>query len=254
MILWPAIDILGGKAVRLAQGRFGTQTEYHADPAEAARRWVDEGARALHVVDLAGAKDGAPVGLEHLERIATAVEVPIQYGGGLRTAASIHAAISAGADQVVLGTAAYRDPDLLDRVVGEHPGRVVVSLDVRHGMLAGAGWTEETKIEAEVAAEGLGDRGVRQFVYSSIDRDGMLAGPDVEGVRRIGAALSKGTFIYSGGVSSLQDLQRLGALALANLTGVVVGKALYEGRFTVGEGQALLDRSARAAPRRAHIA
>lgn len=250
MILWPAIDILGGKAVRLVQGRFGTQTAYDADPVQRARRWVDERARALHVVDLDGARAGTPVNLEHLERIAAAVEVPIQFGGGLRTAASVRAAISAGADRVVLGTAAYRDPDLLDRALAEHPERVVVSVDVRHGKLAGAAWTEETEIGEEAAVQRLGGRGVRRFVYSSIDRDGMLTGPDLDGARRIGAAL-EGTFLYSGGVSSLGDLEALRALALANLRGVIVGKALYERRFTVAEGQALLDRGARADPSRA---
>jgi phosphoribosylformimino-5-aminoimidazole carboxamide ribotide isomerase len=253
MILWPSIDLLGGKAVRLTRGEFGTETAYDTDPLDAARRWVDDGARALHVVDLDGARTGEPVNFEHLERIAAAVEVPIQYGGGLRNVGAVQAAFSAGASRVLLGTAAYRDLDLLDLALDEYGGRVVVSIDARDGMLAGAGWTETTEIPAEVAVRRLGNRGVRRFVFSSIDRDGMLAGPDLEGVRRIAGAI-RGTFIYSGGVASLEDLKRLVALRQVNLTGVIVGKGLYEGRFTVAAAQALLGKGDGAEPKRAPAA
>jgi phosphoribosylformimino-5-aminoimidazole carboxamide ribotide isomerase len=247
MILWPSIDILGGKAVRLARGEFGTETIYDADPLDAAQRWLEDGARALHIVDLDGARTGEPVNLEHLERIAGAVDVPIQYGGGLRDADSVRAAFSAGASRVILGTAAYSDLDLLDLALAEYGDRVMVSIDARSGMLAGQGWTESTEIPAEAAVKRLGNRGVRRFVYSSIDQDGMLAGPDLEGIRRIAAAL-KGTFAYSGGIASLEDLERLVALRQVNLTGVIVGKALYEGRFSVAAGQALLSRGAHSSP------
>lgn len=249
MILWPSIDLLGGKAVRLTRGEFGTETAYDADPLDAARRWVQEGARALHVVDLDGARAGEPVNFEHLERIAGAVEVPIQYGGGLRNVGAVRAAFAAGATRVLLGTAAYRDLDLLDLALAEYGDRVTVSLDAKNGMLAGEGWTETTEIPAEAAARRLGERGVRRFVYSSIDQDGMLAGPDLEGIRRIGGAL-RGTFIYSGGVASLGDLERLVALRQVNLAGVIVGKALYEERFTIADGQTRLGKSDRAEPKR----
>ena len=253
MILWPSIDLLGGKAVRLTGGEFGTETAYDADPLDAARRWVEEGARALHVVDLDGARAGEPVNFKHLERIAAAVEVPIQYGGGLRNVGAVHAVFSAGATRVLLGTAAYRDLDLLDLALDEYGDRVVVSIDAREGMIAGQGWTETTEIPADVAAKRLGERGVRRFVFSSIDRDGFLAGPDLEGVRSIAGAL-RGTFIYSGGVASLQDLERLVALRQVNLTGVIVGKALYEGRFTVSAAQALIGKSDGVEPQRASTA
>lgn len=247
MILWPAIDILGGNAVRLARGEFGTETMYDADPLDAAQRWLKDGARGLHVVDLDGARTGEPVNLEHLKRIAAAVDVPVQYGGGLRDAATVRAAFTAGASRVVLGTAAYRDLDLLDLALAEYGDQVMVSIDARGGMLAGEGWTESTEIPAEVAVRRLGNRGVRRFVYSSIDQDGMLAGPDLEGIRRVAAAL-KGTFIYSGGVASLEDLERLVALRQVNLTGVVVGKALYEGRFSIAAAQGLLTPAAHPNP------
>ena len=240
MILLPAIDILDGKAVRLAQGSYDEQTVYDADPAEAARRWVQTGARGLHVVDLDGARAGEPVNLDQVRRIAQAAGVPIQVGGGVRTLEAVEQVIAAGAQRVVLGTAAYRDLDLLDDVVARLGTRLVVSLDARNGRLAAAGWVEQTELPVEVAIKRLQARGVGRFVYSSIERDGMLAGPDLEGVMRV-AQVVRGSFLYSGGVSSLDDLRHLARLRQVNLAGVIVGKALYEERFTVAEGQSALD-------------
>ncbi|PZS08946.1 MAG: 1-(5-phosphoribosyl)-5-[(5-phosphoribosylamino)methylideneamino]imidazole-4-carboxamide isomerase [Solirubrobacterales bacterium] len=240
MILLPAIDILAGQAVRLAQGKFDASTVYDADPLQAARRWVQAGARALHVVDLDGARTGTPANLEHVARIADTLDVPVQVGGGLRTLAAVSDAIAAGASRAVLGTAAYSDIDFLDEVITEHDGRVVVSVDARAGRLAASGWTEQTEIPVESVIERLSARGVRRFVYSSIERDGMLTGPDLDGARRI-AGVVRGSFIYSGGVSSLDDLRALAALRQVNMSGVIVGKALYERRFGVGEAQAILD-------------
>jgi phosphoribosylformimino-5-aminoimidazole carboxamide ribotide isomerase len=240
MILLPAIDILDGKAVRLARGSFEERTEYDADPVDAARRWVAEGARALHVVDLDGARAGEPVNLELIRRITREINVGVQVGGGLRTPSAVRAAIEAGATRIVLGTAAYTDIDLLDEAVGLLGGRLVVSLDARDGRLAAAGWTEQTDIPVEAVIERMGARGVRRFVYSSIERDGMLEGPDLDGVRRVARAV-RGSFVYSGGVASLEDLRALADLRQVNLAGVIVGKALYERRFAVAEGQAVLN-------------
>jgi phosphoribosylformimino-5-aminoimidazole carboxamide ribotide isomerase len=240
MILYPAIDILEGKAVRLAQGAFDQRTVYDEDPLAAARRWVQEGARALHVVDLDGARAGVPVNLEHVRRIATEVDVPIQVGGGLRTVAAIENAVDAGAERVVLGTAAYRDVDLLDEAVARLGDRLVVSVDARGGRLAAAGWLEQTELPLDSVIERLGGRGVRRFVFSSIERDGMLAGPDLEGIDRVARSV-RGSFLYSGGISSVEDLQALAALRQVNLAGVIVGTALYERRFTVAEARRALD-------------
>jgi phosphoribosylformimino-5-aminoimidazole carboxamide ribotide isomerase len=240
MILLPAVDILEGKAVRLARGSFDQRTEYDADPLDAARRWVQAGARSLHVVDLDGARSGAPVNVEHVRRIAGEVDVPVQVGGGLRTIAAVRQAVDAGAARVVIGTAAYHDIDFLDEAVVEFGDRVVVSIDAREGRVAGAGWTEQTDIPIEAVIEQLGSRGVQRFVYSSIERDGMLEGPDLEAARRVAQAV-RGTYVYSGGVSSLDDLRALVELRQVNLSGVIVGKALYERRFGVAEGQAVLD-------------
>lgn len=243
MILLPAIDILDGKAVRLAQGAFDQRTVYDADPLDAARRWVAAGARALHVVDLDGARSGEPANTAHLRRITEAVDVPVQVGGGLRSLESVRAAIAAGATRVILGTAAYSDIDFLDAVVAEYRDRVIVSVDARSGRLAGAGWTEQTDLPAEAVLQSLGRRGVHRFVYSSIERDGMLSGPDLDEVRRVAGAV-RGTFIYSGGVSSVEDLRALVALRQVNLVGVIVGTALYEGRLDLAEAQTALSGSA----------
>ena len=240
MILLPAVDILDGTAVRLTRGEFDESTVYDADPLDAARRWVDDGARRLHIVDLDGARSGAPVNLAQVRRIAAEVGVPIQVGGGMHSIESVRQVIDAGATRVVIGTAAYTDIDFLDHVVAELGDRVVVSIDARAGKLAGAGWTEQTDIPIEAVIDRLGARGVQRYVYSSIDRDGTLEGPDLDGARRVAEAV-RGTYAYSGGVSTLDDLGALVELRQVNLRAVIVGKALYEGRFTVGEAQAVLD-------------
>lgn len=240
MILVPAVDILDGKAVRLTQGSFEDRTVYDTDPLEAALRWQAEGARTLHIVDLDGARSGAPVNLEAIRRIADQVHVPVQVGGGLRSIEAIENAVEAGATRVVLGTAAVSDVDLLDDALARLGDRVVVSVDVRDRRLATRGWTDALDIPIETVFERLGDRGVRRFVYSSIDRDGTLEGPDLEAARLVAQAVH-GTFLYSGGISSLEDLRALAALRQVNLTGVIAGKALYEQCFSVAEGQLALE-------------
>jgi phosphoribosylformimino-5-aminoimidazole carboxamide ribotide isomerase len=240
VILYPAIDVADGRAVRLRQGRFDDETVYVDDPLAAARDWVQQGARALHVVDLDGARAGTPAALEHLERIAAATGLPVQYGGGLRRMEDCERAVASGAARIVLGTAAFADVDLLDEAVQRFGDRVVVSVDVRDGRIASAGWTQSTGLEPGAVIERLQDRGVRSFVYTSVDRDGMLDGIDTDEVWGVAGAV-RGRFLYSGGIGSLDDLRALARLRAVNLSGVIVGKALYEGRFTVAEGQAALD-------------
>jgi phosphoribosylformimino-5-aminoimidazole carboxamide ribotide isomerase len=240
MILLPAVDIRGGKAVRLRQGDFDQETVYVDDPLEAARSFVAAGARFLHVVDLDGAREGEPVNLHHLGRIRDAVEVPLQFGGGLRSIAAIRRALAAGADRLVLGTAAYTDPDLLDEALAGFPGRILVAVDVRGGEVSVAGWSRETQIKGEDVVRRMQERGATRFAYTNVDRDGMLAGPDPEEIKRISQAV-RGRFLYSGGIGSLDDLALLRSLRLLNLAGVIAGKALYEGRFGVREGQAILE-------------
>ncbi|MBA3301446.1 MAG: 1-(5-phosphoribosyl)-5-[(5-phosphoribosylamino)methylideneamino]imidazole-4-carboxamide isomerase [Thermoleophilaceae bacterium] len=239
MILLPAIDIRDGKAVRLIQGDFDRETVYDDDPLDAARRWVQEGARFLHVVDLDGARGGSPQNLDQLRRITTELDVPVQYGGGLRDLGAVRRALAAGADRVVLGTAAYNDVEFLDEVLATWPARVVVAIDVRGGHVSVSGWTKETQMLPEDVIDRMQQRGVHQFAYTNVDRDGTLEGPDLDEVRRIGEAI-RGRFIYSGGIARIEDLAALKGLRLLNLAGVISGKALYEGRFTVPDAQALL--------------
>lgn len=240
MLLLPAIDILDGRAVRLVRGDFAQQTVYQDDPLTAASGWVRAGARSLHVVDLDGARTGAPVNLHHLQRIAADVGVPVQFGGGLRSTDAVRDALAAGAERVILGTAAFRDVDFLDDVLAAHRDRVVVSVDTRGGHVATAGWTQSTELPAAVVIERLQARGVRSFVFTDVDRDGLLGGPDLDAVRAVADAV-RGRFVYSGGIGTLEDLRALVGLRRVNLHGVIVGKALYEERFTVAQALAVLD-------------
>src|SRR5687768_17567662 len=240
MILLPAVDIRDGRAVRLRQGHFDQETVYADDPLAAARSFVEAGARFLHVVDLDGARDGEPVNLHHVERITAELPVPVELGGGLRSIASIRRALAAGAARVVLGTAAFTDPELLDEALSAFTSRILVGVDVRGGMVSVAGWTRETQMRGEDAIARMQERGATRFVYTNVDRDGMLEGPDLDEIRRVSEAV-RGRFLYAGGIASLDDLHALRQLRLVNLAGVISGKALYEGRFGVREGQAALE-------------
>jgi phosphoribosylformimino-5-aminoimidazole carboxamide ribotide isomerase len=239
LILFPAIDIRGGRAVRLIQGDYDRETSYDDDPVVAARRWVDAGARWLHIVDLDGAKAGEPVNLEHVRRIVAAVNVPVQLGGGLRDSKKVEEAISSGAERVVLGTAAVRDPEMAGAIAAAHGNRVVASVDARSGKVAAEGWTEDSDLgTTEVIAE-LTRRGLRRFVYTPVEVDGLMEGPDLDSLREVAAA-TEGEVIYSGGVGSLEDLRAVAGLGLDNVEGVIVGRALYEQRFSVAEARAAL--------------
>ncbi len=239
MKLYPAIDILEGKAVRLAKGDFKAKKVYDEDPLVAARRWVASGARQLHVVDLDGARTGEPVNLDELERIAGNLGVPVQFGGGLRSLKAIETALESGADRVILGTAAFTSPTLLERALAHWPERVLVAVDVRGGLVSTAGWTETVESGPKDAIAVLADRGARDLVYTNVDRDGMLKGPSLKEIADVATAVS-GSFAYSGGIGKLADLEKLARLKLPNLASVVVGKALYERRFTVSEALAAL--------------
>jgi phosphoribosylformimino-5-aminoimidazole carboxamide ribotide isomerase len=241
--LYPAVDILGGRAVRLLRGDFDQSREYAGDPLAAASAWVEQGARRLHVVDLDGAREGGPVNLEQLRRIAGELAGRtelIQYGGGLRSAEQVEAALAAGADRVVLGTAAFLSPPTLAEVLASWGERIAVGVDVRGEKVATHGWRERLEMSAPEAVERLAESGVATVVYTNVDLDGTLEGIDVEAVRGIAQAAEGTALICSGGIGALGDLERLAALGLSNLEGVIVGKALYERRFGVAEAQAAL--------------
>jgi phosphoribosylformimino-5-aminoimidazole carboxamide ribotide isomerase len=239
LILFPAIDIRGGRAVRLVQGDYEQETRYDDDPVVAARRWVNGGAGWLHVVDLDGAREGEPVNLEHVRGIVAAVNVPVQLGGGLRDSKKVEEAFSSGVERVVLGTAAVRDPEMAEAIAAAHGDRVVASVDSRSGKVAAEGWTEETDLDtADVIGE-LSRRGVRRFVYTPVDVDGLMEGPDLDSLREVARA-TDAEVIYSGGIGALDDLRAVAGLGIENVEGVIVGRALYERRFSIAEAQAAL--------------
>ena len=233
--LYPAVDIHDGKAVRLVQGDFARQTVYDADPLAAARRWVDAGAERLHVVDLDGAKEGTPRNLEQLGRITHALDVSVQYGGGLRSVEDAEAALGLGADRIVLGTAAFVDERLLTDLLTRHGDRVAVGVDVRRGGVAIQAWSERTDLSLKAAVRQLAGRGVGTIVFTHVDRDGTMEGVDLDAARDLASAAEGARIVYSGGIGSLDDLRALAALEVDALAGVIVGKALFEGRFTVAD-------------------
>jgi phosphoribosylformimino-5-aminoimidazole carboxamide ribotide isomerase len=242
--LYPAIDILGGNAVRLVRGDFEAKKVYDEDPLSAARAWVEAGARFLHVVDLDGAKSGEPVNLDQLRRIAS-LGVPVQYGGGLRTIDAFDQALEAGAARAILGTAALTDPELLERALERHgPDRVVVSVDVRDGEVAIDGWTKTADVGVREVFIRLIAQGASELAYTNVDRDGMLGGLNFEELISVAKAAEHGRLIYSGGIAELADLEQLAQLRaearLENLAGVIVGTALYEGRFTIAQAHEAL--------------
>lgn len=246
MILYPAIDILGGRAVRLTKGDFDAKKVYEEDPLQAAAGWVADGADHLHVVDLDGAKEGEPRNLGNLRRVAQELGVPVQYGGGLRTLQAVEDALDAGAQRAIVGTAAFTDPDLLDQALARWPGRIAVSVDVRGGEVATAGWTQSTGKGAAQVIDELAARGASDLVYTDVDRDGMLQGPNLESFAALVAGAKGARLIYSGGIGQLADLEALAGLPTGAPDGVIVGKALYERRFTVAQAlRALADRPGR---------
>jgi phosphoribosylformimino-5-aminoimidazole carboxamide ribotide isomerase len=239
VLLYPAIDIRGGQAVRLLQGDYARETAYDADPVDAATRWAGEGAEFLHVVDLDGAKAGEPKNLDAIRRIAAAVQCPIQVGGGLRDRASVEAVLAAGAARVVIGTAALRDPKFLDAALEAERDAVVVSVDTRGGKVSLSGWTETSDVEAPAAVADLSKRGVQRFLCTAIEVDGTMEGPAIDQLNEIAAATTS-RVIASGGVGDLSHLQTLAREAAPNIEGAIVGRALYEHKFTVAEAIAAL--------------
>ncbi len=236
--LYPAIDIRGGRAVRLLKGDFAAETAYDADPLDAAQRWVDGGAQWLHVVDLDGARDGAQANAEHLRRI-TALGVPVQTGGGLRSADAVATALDGGVQRAILGTAALEQPELVDELVGAYGGdRIVVSLDAKNGFVTTRGWVHTTEQRVVDVAQDLAARGVQRIVFTDVNRDGMGEGTDLAGMREL-LALDVIDVIASGGIGALSDIQALADLQHPRLDGVIVGRALYERAFTLPEALAI---------------
>jgi phosphoribosylformimino-5-aminoimidazole carboxamide ribotide isomerase len=238
MIVFPAVDIQDGKAVRLRRGDFDDVTVFGDDPVELARHWQNEGAEALHVIDLDGARTGELVNFHLVERIVAAVDIPVQYGGGIRTARNLALVAGTGVHWCVMGTAAVTAQHLLDDAVNWLGDRLVVGLDCTDGMVATHGWQERSQMSAIHFSKILAEHGVRRVVYTDTARDGMLGGPNLLGLRDL-AEVSPLEIVLSGGVGLLDDLRRVKRLDAARVVGVIVGRALYERAFTLQQAQAV---------------
>lgn len=228
----PAIDLKGGKCVRLRQGMADDATVYSTDPVAMARHWVDQGADILHVVDLDGAFEGRPVHGDLIGRIVKAAGVPVEVGGGLRTDEQIADMLRMGVARVVVGTRMLEDPSSFARLVSRHGDRLVAGIDARNGMVQVRGWKETTSMTAGRLAERAADAGISRIIYTDTARDGMLDGVNLDAVRSICDGV-RCRIVASGGVKSVADIESLIALKCANLEGVIVGKALYDGAVTL---------------------
>jgi len=240
MILLPAIDIQDGQCVRLRRGDFADATVFSSDPVERARMWEQEGAQALHVVDLDGARLGKLVNLALVEEIAETLSIPVEFGGGVRTIEDLKMISEGPIDRVVIGTGALTDQVFLLEAVRISGDKLVVSVDAERGMVTTHGWQEKSSVSAVRFAAFLQQEGVRHILYTDIDRDGMMMGMNLEAVGELAASVDM-DIIASGGISNLEDLRRLKALSHDNISSVIVGRALYEGSFTVAEARAILD-------------
>lgn len=232
MIIFPAIDMRQGRCVRLLQGQVEQETVYFEDPVAVALRWEDEGAAWLHLVDLDGAMAQASGNRVIAKKIFAALRIPVQFGGGLRTMRDLEEMVEAGAARVIVGTAAVQQPEFLTQALQRFGERMVVGIDARNGRVATHGWNQVGSLEAVAFAQTVARNGVQRVVYTDISKDGMLAGPNLDATKRL-AAESQLKVVASGGVASLHDLRALRDLEKIGIEGAIVGKALYERRFTL---------------------
>jgi len=237
--LIPAVDIKGGRCVRLYMGDKDRETVY-GDPVEMALRWQELGARRLHLVDLDGAFQGKPVNLEIIRQICSRLSIPVEVGGGIRSVKTVGALLEVGVEWVILGTVLVEDPSVAQEVVRSFPGRVIAGIDARAGRVAVKGWEEGTSMEARDLARWCQDEGFVAIIYTDISRDGTLSGPNLEETARIARGISI-PVIASGGVSSLEDILEVARLEPLGVEGVIVGKALYDGRVDLREALKALE-------------
>ena len=242
MLIYPAIDLRGGKCVRLRQGDFARETVFGDDPAAVARRWVDAGATYLHIVDLDGAREGRPVNGDAIQAVVRACGVPCQLGGGLRDESHLRAALDMGVSRVILGTKALEDPAWCHAMIRAFPDKVAVGIDVKNGRVATDGWTNVSKVAATDLAKQFTGHPVAAIIYTDISVDGTLSGPNVEATAALARAVPTLAVIASGGVASLDHVARL---ARAGLPGCIIGRALYEGQLDVKQA---IERAAQESP------
>ncbi|HEY3781766.1 MAG TPA: 1-(5-phosphoribosyl)-5-[(5-phosphoribosylamino)methylideneamino]imidazole-4-carboxamide isomerase [Fimbriimonadaceae bacterium] len=239
MLILPAIDLRGGKCVRLTQGDYAQEKVYDSDPAAVAASFEEQGAQFLHVVDLDGAKDGAPKNLGALKEIIKCIRIPVEFGGGIRSLESAQAALELGVSRVIIGTKLVQDRALASRMFETLGEKVVAGIDAKNGKVAVAGWIEQSAEDAFLFAKALENDGAQRFIVTDIATDGALMGPNLDFLALMADAVIS-PVIASGGVSSIADLAKIKALSRTNLEGVIVGKAIYEKRFSIEEALAVL--------------
>lgn len=239
MQIWPAIDLRGGKCVRLKQGDYGRETVFGEDPAAMARRWVAEGAGYLHLVDLDGARDGRLVNRAAVAAIVQAVTVPCELGGGIRDEAAIRQLLALGLERLIVGTKALKEPDWFRAMCRQFPGRLAVGIDARDGRVATEGWLDDSRVPATELAQWFRGEPLAAIIYTDIAQDGMLAGPNLAAMAEMQAAVDV-LLIASGGVTTAADVRHLAQLGVA---GCIIGRALYEGTLTLAEALAAAETS-----------
>ncbi|MEJ2166326.1 MAG: 1-(5-phosphoribosyl)-5-[(5-phosphoribosylamino)methylideneamino]imidazole-4-carboxamide isomerase [Desulfobacterales bacterium] len=228
MIIIPAVDIKNGKCVRLVQGRKEDETIFSDDPAAMAQRWAQAGAELIHVIDLDGAFEKSPQNLDAVKKIVETVDAPIQLGGGIRNEQTVRRFLDMGVERLIIGTEAIHHPEFVERISNIYPGRIVVGIDARQGLVAIEGWTETTRIKAVDLAKRFENCGLAAVNFTDIYRDGMQTGPNIEETRRLAEAIDI-PVVASGGVATLQDIYNLLPLEAVGVVGIITGKALYSG-------------------------
>ncbi|HEY7874362.1 MAG TPA: 1-(5-phosphoribosyl)-5-[(5-phosphoribosylamino)methylideneamino]imidazole-4-carboxamide isomerase [Actinomycetota bacterium] len=241
--VFPAVDISDGRCVRLLQGRFGTETVYSDDPVKVAIGLSSAGARWLHIVDLDGARSGIPANRELVLEAVRRASCPVQAGGGIRTLEDVEELLAAGANRAVLGTFAMEDPEAMALACARYGERIAVSLDARKGELASHGWTVGTGMPLLDAVRAFENAGVASFVYTDVNRDGTMTGPDLDGLGQL-AEVTNLPIVASGGVASLEDLRRVARMRPEGIAGVIIGRAFYEHKFSIGEANFAADEAA----------
>ena len=227
MQVWPAIDILGGKCVRLLQGDYEKATIYGQNPADMAERWCSDGAECLHLVDLDGARDGTKFNFAAVREIIETVDVPCQLGGGIRDESAIREYLDLGISRLVVGTKALKDPEWLAEMAEKYPERLAIGIDARHGKVATDGWQQVSEMTAIEFAKSISHLPINSIIYTDILKDGMMSGPNIDGVREFSEAVNV-PVVASGGVTTIEDVANLATL---NISGCIVGRALYEGKL-----------------------
>ena len=236
----PAIDLRGGKCVRLFQGDFSKETVYGDDPIQMARIWQDEGASIIHIVELDGARTGFQKNLKEIQAIVTAIDVPVQVGGGIRSLDNINRLLEAGVERTVIGTAAVENEAFVAEALRIHPDAIVIGIDAREGLIATKGWEQQESVSTNEIIQRMSNLGARHYVHTDISRDGALTGPNVEAIKDVITAAAPASVIASGGVASIDDIK---ALARTGALGVIVGKALYNHSFSLNQALAAMSQS-----------